>query len=271
MAKNEFLEKLRAGDVLLGLGNMYPAAGIIEGMCAGWDYAWIDAQHGQMSYDSALAAMRAADVIGVSTVLRVPGHESGILGPFADLSPSAIMVPMVNTAQQADAVVRGLRFPPRGERSYGGRRVIDLGGREYYREQELGIIAQIETVEAAQNADSIIRTDGIDLLFFGPDDMKVRLGLPINTKPSENDELAGAMRKTAEAARGAGKFCGCVGADPATARMAVEMGYQMLVAGGDIVFLRTLAAQRLEEIRNAVKGKKTDAASPQSGGGLYGG
>ena len=95
MSVNTLIEKLQAGKVVLGLGNMYPAAGIIECMCKGWDFVWIDAQHGAIDYRAALNACRAADGQGVDTLLRVPGHEPGLLGKFADLGPSAIMVPMV--------------------------------------------------------------------------------------------------------------------------------------------------------------------------------
>lgn len=244
-----FLPQLRDGKVLLGLVNMYPAPGLIEGMCRGWDFVWIDAQHGQHAYDSVQAAVRAADVVGVESIVRVPGHEYGILGPFADLAPSAIMVPMVNTVEQAADVVKALRFPPLGLRSFGGRRVIDLHGRDYYRDAELAIIAQIETQEAVKNVKAISETKGIDVLFFGPDDMKVSMGLPIQSSPADNEQLAQAMRETAEAARAGGKFSACVAPNESIARMGIEMGYQVLVVGGDIAMLRVSSAQKLGDMR----------------------
>ena len=268
MRVNILAEKLRAGKVVLGLCNMYPASGIIEGMCPGWDFVWIDGQHGEMSYDACLHAVQAAMATDVETLLRVPGREPGMLGKFADLCPSAVMVPIVDNAAQAMAVVKALRFPPLGERSYGGRRVIDLDGREYYRERELLVVAQIETLDAVDNARDIIGTEGIDVLFFGPDDMKMRMGLPINTAVVENEQLRNALERTARAACDAGKFAAGVSKDGPTAEMMVGMGYRMLAGGGDIAFLRTMAAQKLSELTEAVEGA---AEKPKDGGssGVY--
>lgn len=269
---NRFLVRLREGKVLLGLCNMYPSAGIIEGMCQGWDFVWIDGQHGQIDYQAAASALRAACVANVDTLLRTPGDEPGMLGKWADLAPSAIMVPMINTVEQARAIVKALRFSLQGERSYGGRRVIDLYGRDYYREHELAVVAQIETEQAVRNADAIIGTEGIDMLFFGPDDMKVSLDLPINTAPSDNDRLIKAMQRTAAAANAVGKFACCVAGDAKAASMAVDMGFQVMVGGGDIGFMRAAAADKLDELR-AVAGDAGPAgkAAMKTGSDVYGG
>lgn len=253
--------------MLLGFNNMYPAAGIIEGMGNGWDYCWIDGQHGEMSYDSLMHAVRTAQFLGLETVIRVPSHESGILCSVADLAPSAVMVPMVNNAKEAKDAVNGLRFPPLGKRSYGGRRVIDLYGREYYQEQPLGLVAQVETLDAVANADEIAATEGVDVLFFGPDDMKVRMGLPINTKLDESDELQEAMRKVAAACKKHGKYAGCVGATPESLRTATSLGYQVIVGGGDIAILRVATAEKLAVLREALKG--TDTKAKTAGDGVY--
>ena len=270
MRANVLFEKIRAGDVVLGLGNMYPAPGIIEGMCKGWDFVWIDGQHGQLTLDSSLHALHAASAIGIDTVLRVPGHEYGILGPFADLAPSAVMVPMVNDAKQAENVVRGLRFPPLGERSYGGRRVIDVDGREYYRAREMILVAQIETFEAVENADQIAATQGIDALFFGPDDMKVRMEIDINASAVDNKQLRGAMEQTAKVARAAGKACGTVAPSVKAFQIAVDMGYQIVVGGADVMFLRAASARMLSDLHATLKEVSASGTDADSGGGVYG-
>ena len=246
---NALLEKLDADQVVFGLSNMYPAPGIIEGMCGGWDFVWIDAQHGEMSYDSCLHAMHAAAAVGIETVLRVPSHETGVACPLADLCPSALMVPMVDTPEDAAAVVKNLQFPPLGNRSYGGRRAVDIHGRQYYAEQRMMMIAQIETLEAVENAEAIIGRDGIDLLFFGPDDMKLRMGIDVNTAMTEHPRLREAMQQTANAARAAGKYCGTVAFDLPSVQLAFEMGYRLLVSGSDIAFLRLLSSQKIAELR----------------------
>ena len=253
MSENSLLQKLRRGQPVVGLTNACPAANIVERMGQGWDFVWIDAQHGQHAYDSVLQALRAAGVIGVETVIRVPGHEYGILGPFADLDPSAVMVPMVDTPEEAAAVCRGLRFPPIGNRSYGGRRMIDLHGRGYYRERELLVIAQIETLEAVENAELIISTPGIDVLFFSPDDMKVRLNVEIDTPISENESMMKAMKRVAMTAERAGKFAGCVAGTPEMLKIALGMGYRLIGCGSDVGFIRVGASRRLDEVKGVLE------------------
>jgi 4-hydroxy-2-oxoheptanedioate aldolase len=250
------LEKLQARQLVFGLSNMYPAAAMIEGMCRGWDFVWIDGQHGQISYDAQAATIRAAAVIGVATLVRVPGHEPGIIGPVLDLAPDAIMIPMVNNAVEAAHIAAATHFAPCGNRSYGGRRVIDLYGREYYRQHQPLVVAQIETIEAVENAAHIAATEGIDVLFFGPDDMKVQFDLPINSAIAESAPLRDAMQKTARAARDAGKFAGCVAPNAATVKICADMGYHLLVGGGDAGFLRTAAADKLAEVRGAAPGQR---------------
>jgi 4-hydroxy-2-oxoheptanedioate aldolase len=252
MVPNRLLERLRQNQVCLGLANTLPAPGIIESMCRGCDFVWIDGQHGQFSYDGLLNAIRAAAVVDVDVLLRVPGHEHSTLCLHADMGPAAIMVPMVNTAAEAEQAVRGLRFPPRGVRSFGARRLADLYGRDYPWEREMAVVAQIETAEAVGNADAIAAVDGVDCLFFGPDDMKMSLGIPMDVAISADARLQDALERTARAARAHGKALGCVCATPELARFAVERGVRLLAGGGDAGFLKTAAAARLSELRNAL-------------------
>ena len=184
MEPTRFRKRLQDGEVLVGLSNNYPSAALIETVGALWDFIWIDGQHGQFSYDNALTAVRTADLVGVDTILRVPGQEAGVLGLYADMLPSARMVPMVNSAQQAAAVVDATRFPPLGNRSFGGRRPIDVLDREYYLGYEPILVVQIETPEAVDRADEIAATDGVDALLLGADDLKIQMGISVNACPS---------------------------------------------------------------------------------------
>lgn len=265
MGPNVMMDRLRAGEILLGLCNMYPASGIIEGMCRGWDFVWIDGQHGQHDYRSLLHAVVTAQSMGVASLVRAPGHDPDVLGQLADQCPSAVLVPMVNSADEAGAVVRALRLPPAGGRSYGGRRVYDLYGRSYNTDCELGVVVQIETLEAVDAVDEIVGTDGVDGVFFGPDDMKIRMGLPMTTPLDESDRLREALKHTAAAANAAGKFAAVPAATPEAATMAVELGYRMLVGGSDVGFMRLGAEAKLASMRaiatDATQGNPTSDAS----------
>ena len=248
-------DRLTNGDVALGFALALPAAAIIEHAGRIWDWIWIDSQHGQHDYRSMLECVRVADACGVAPIARVPGHDPGVIGRVLDMRPTGIMVPMVDSLDDAHRIVEAVRFPPLGKRSYGGRRAIDLEGRDYFQtaDERMLLVTQIETREAVQNAEAIAAAEGVDVLFFGPDDMKVRLGIPINTPIDESDVLARAMEDTMAAAKNAGKIGGCIAATPESLSMAVSLGYRMIVGGGDVPFLRTASSARLAELRAALR------------------
>src|SRR5688572_16430452 len=116
-------KRLAAGEVLFGLAHHYPSTAVLESMGGGWDFVWVDAQHGQHSYESALEAVRVAQGMGLDTLLRVDSRDPDVLGKYADTGSSALMIPMVNNAAQAETIVSALRYPPAGDRSYASRRL----------------------------------------------------------------------------------------------------------------------------------------------------
>lgn len=248
---NDLHEKLKNGEVALGVGLTYPNPNCIESMAKGWGWLWIDGQHGQLDYATILHAVQVAQGAGIPTITRVPGHEPGFISMALDTATDGIMVPMVDTPEQAEEIVKAVYFPPLGNRSYGGRRVIDVRGMDYYKtaNEDLLVVAQIETPEALSRAEEIVAVDGIDVLFFGSDDMKMRLGLPIDTPIHEPKELRRAAEAVAAAARNADKIAGCVAATAVSFRHAVSQGYRLIVGGADIGFLRAASAAKLAELR----------------------
>jgi 4-hydroxy-2-oxoheptanedioate aldolase len=248
------LRKMLSEKVVLGLNMSFPNPACIESMCRGWDFLWIDGQHGQLGYDAMLQSVRIAEYTGISPIVRVPGHSGESLGPTADMCPAGIMVPMVNSREEAERISRALHFYPRGNRSYGGRRPIDLYGREFFKTEDMIVIAQIETLEAVKNADEIAAVEGIDCLFFGPDDMKLQLQLPINSAVNEVPVLKEAMIKVAAAANRYGKYIGVPATTEGSFRFSVELGYRLLVCGSDSFFLRSGAEAKLAECRKLIGG-----------------
>ncbi len=249
MNKN-FKERLTAGKVLLGVATSFPATGIVESIGGTWDWIWIDGQHGQLDYHDLLGCVRAADLAGAASIVRVQSHDFGAIGRVADMAPAGLMVPMVNNAEEARTVVNALRFPPLGQRSFGGRRIIEKGGLEFFKRvnDECLLVAQIETPEAVENAEAIAATEGVDVLFVGADDLKVRMGMPIGTAFQDSDELTKVMTDVAAAARNAGKAVGCVTVTPETLRAAVSLGHRFVACGSDGSFLRAASTDK----RNAM-------------------
>lgn len=253
MESSRLRKRLSDGEFLLGLCNHYPSAAIIETIGAMWDFIWIDGQHGQFSYDNALNAVRAADLVGTDSILRIPGQEYSLLGPYADMLPSALMVPMVNNQQQARDVLNAARFPPLGNRSYGGRRPIDLLGRDYYLNPGPVLIAQIETPEAVDLACDIAAVEGIDVLFLGADDLKVQLGISIDAPNLETEVIVKAMARVARAAKDAGKFAGCFAGTTELVKYSADLGYQIIAIGGDMKLLREACIEKNNLFQKTLK------------------
>lgn len=244
MLNNQLGERLQSGEIAIGIASIFPAVGIVEIMAPGYDWLWIDHQHGQHTYETVANCCRAADLIGVPAVIRVPADDSGVLCTYADLDPQGIMVPMVNSAEHADAVISGLSFPPRGHRSFGGRRVGDRHGRFYPETVSPVSVLQIETRAAVEAAADIAAVDGVDVLFFGGDDIRLSYGKRMDASYADDAELRHAFESTARSATDAGKVAGCVAGAPDLAKRAADAGYTMLAAGGDMSFLRAAADHR---------------------------
>ena len=87
---------------------------------------WLDAQHGQMGYGDLLSLVRACDLVGTASIIRVASHERGVISRALDTGATGIIVPQVNTAEDAAAVVQAARCPPIGDRSWGGGRAGDV-------------------------------------------------------------------------------------------------------------------------------------------------
>jgi len=248
-----FVERLRNGQTQLGFCVMYPAAGIIEGVGRDWDWFWIDGQHGQFGYTDLLNAVRACDVMGKPAFIRVAGHEAGPIGMALDCAATGIIVPCVDTPEQAAAVVRAAKFPPLGNRSYGGRRPVDLGGRGYSHtaNQDTMLICQIESPEAIENAPAIAAMPGVDGLFLGPDDITLRRGCEM-TGPRPMEMLTKDMQAVADACREYGKIAviPAVGAERQT--LARDMGFGMIVGTADVVLLRTGSVESAKAAREVI-------------------
>lgn len=253
--KHQVLEKLENGEVALGIGLMYPNPSCIESMGKGWDWVWIDGQHGQHDYMTNLHSVQIAELAGLASITRVPGNNSECIGRVLDTGTQGIMVPLVNTPEQARASVDAAKFPPLGQRSYGGRRVIDRDSRSYCRlaNEHVLLVVQIETVEAISKARDIAQVEGVDALFFGPDDMKMRMGIPIDTPIEESGQLLEAMGEMAQAALSAGKIAGCIAPTASPLKRATQLGYQLIVGGTDVGFLRNGSATKCEELRAALR------------------
>lgn len=235
---SSFLERLAAGQTQIGMCNMYPSPGILERIGSDWDFIWIDGQHGQLDYNDMIAQVRACEHAGTASLVRIPWLEAGIIGKVLDTNASGVIVPCIDSVEEAKLAVAAAKFPPLGRRSYGGRRVIDIKGRGYSdtANKDQLLIVQIESPAAVKAAAAIAAIDGVDALMIGPDDLSLRRGRSM-TAPRDVKALSIDIKAIAEAARKHGKMVMGVGIGEEMFKIHQDCGYQLIVAGGDVPFL----------------------------------
>jgi len=229
---------------LRGFVATYPAPGMIEGIGAGWDFIWIDGQHGQYAYNDLLAMVRACDLVDTASLVRVPWNEQSQIALVADMNASGVIVPCVDSVEEARRAIETAKFPPIGRRSFGGRRPNDIDGRTYGESanDDFKLIVMIESPQAVEQADAIAALPGVDGLFLGPDDVMLRRGHSMTTPRSE-ETLGEDMQRVSDACRAHGKLSMMVGLSARTMQLCLDKGFGMIVTGYDSLYLREGAAK----------------------------
>lgn len=210
---------------------------------AGFDFAVIDLEHSAMSIETAARHIGTALYAGVSPIVRIPTLEPGIVQRVLDAGAEGIMVPHVDTVDQARAAVRAMRFPPLGTRGVGSTSRAGAWGAtsrdDYlrYGQEEVVLIAQIESSEGVRNAGAIAALEGVDALLVGAADLSVGEGR------SEGDpEIVELIAQAVAAARDAGQPVGNAGGATAEyVRAAVAAGFTFTMMSNDASLLRTAA------------------------------
>jgi 4-hydroxy-2-oxoheptanedioate aldolase len=231
-------ERWAAGGTTLGAWLAMPSViGAESTARIGFDYVCADLQHGVLDYADSVGLFQAVLLGGSTPIARVPWNEPGVVGKVLDAGAEGVIVPMVNSAEQAAAAVRAARYPPLGARSYGPT-AVGARSRDYatIANDTIAVIPMIETVEALGNLDDIVSVPGVDAIYVGPADLSLSLGLP----PGNNDD-APAFREALDAivagCRRHGTVPGIHATGSLTARR-VEQGFAMVTVTSDAVALR---------------------------------
>jgi 4-hydroxy-2-oxoheptanedioate aldolase len=169
-----------------------------------------------------------------------------------DMGCAGVIVPCVDTVEQARDLVFAAKFPPLGGRSYGSRRLVDLQGRLFVEQANARslLIIQIETPLGITNAEKIAAIEGVDALFLGPDDVMLRRGFSMNT-PRTPESLGADMREVVRACRKYNKKAVTIGIGPEMSRFTIDCGFDLIVGGGDVGFLATGSKKAADEMRAA--------------------
>jgi 2-keto-3-deoxy-L-rhamnonate aldolase RhmA len=246
----------------LGIWIKIPAMEIMELVAlAGFDFVVIDLEHSTISLESAYQLIGTALLTGVSPLVRVPGLDPGLIQRVLDAGAEGIMVPHVDTVEQARAAVSAVRFPPLGQRGVGSTsRAGAWGARplaDYlrYGQEEVVLIAQIESSLAVRNAGSIAALDGVDALLVGAADLSVSQGLAA-TDPAVVELIAEAVRQSQAAGTPVGN---AGGADVASVRAAVDTGFSFTMMSNDASLFGAAAKSAVTAARSLEKGRNVRA------------
>ena len=144
----------------------------------GFDSLTVDMQHGVVDYQAAVSMLQAVSTTGVIPLARVPWNDPAFVMKILDAGAYGVICPMVNTREEAEALVRACRYPPRGHRSWGPVRASIYAGADYgdHANDELIVMPMIETAEALKNLDEILSVPGVDAVYVGPSDLSLALG-----------------------------------------------------------------------------------------------
>lgn len=247
---NDFRARLKKGDKLLGTMVTLPSAPAAEVLASlGFDWLFVDAEHGPLETAELLGILTAVNR-RAACLVRVPSCDAVQIAKVLDLGADGIIVPQVNTAEQAQAAVRFARYPPDGTRGVGLARAHGYGlkFKEYVdsANREIAVVVQAENAAAVENIDAIVRVPGVDAVLLGPYDLSASLG-----KMGQVDDPAvvAAIARVTDACRAAGMPLGYFGVNAAAVRPYVARGYTLIVAGVDTTLLAGAARGLLAELR----------------------
>ncbi|GAA1406527.1 2-dehydro-3-deoxyglucarate aldolase [Glutamicibacter uratoxydans] len=228
-----------------GLWITYRDAAVVEtGAAEGFDWVCVDGQHGHAELADYRALFEAAHVYGIPAGVRVPSNEVGHLGRAIDAGARIVIVPTVETAQQALGIIETCRFAPRGKRSYGPTRLIPR-----YPVQTPGLVESdplvalmIETAKGLENIDEILAA-GPDAIFVGPYDLALSCGWTLEQLTLGDQQHV--LREIAQRAAAAGVVPGVYAGEIGLARRMVELGFKFMPVSTDSALISMAARQLL--------------------------
>lgn len=216
----------------------------------GFDAVCIDTQHGLIGDDTVLGMLQALTASGTRTLVRVPGHGAEPIGRALDRGADGVIVPLVDTAEQASAAVAACRFPPDGGvRSFGPIRPSWLGRDRLAPGR---CVVMVETATAVTNLDAILGVEGVDAVFVGPSDLALAHGMPVAAQHDDGPrsaEYAGLLRDVFGRCAAAGVPAGIYCDSPADVRRFRALGATYTFLGAEHAFLRAALTAALAESR----------------------
>lgn len=202
---------------------------------AGFDWLWVDAEHGRFNEVSASLAC-AVNTGGPPVFVRLPDRSATAIKRYLDIGCDGIILPQVSSLAEVNEIARAALYPPHGERSIGIARAQGYGARfeECLRNRDYAILVQIETVSGVTNAQEIIEHDAVDGVIVGPYDLSGSFGIPGEI---DSSQVVESIAWVLTLSKGAGKPCGVFAATPEKAKAYAAQGFRLIGVGIDTTIL----------------------------------
>ncbi|AVS74914.1 4-hydroxy-2-oxoheptanedioate aldolase [Paracidovorax cattleyae] len=266
---NAFKQALRRAEpqigLWLGLADPYTAE-----LCAtaGFDWLLVDGEHGPNDLRSMLGALQAIAAYDTQPVVRLPQGDAALIKQVLEIGATTLLIPMVENAEQARALVQAVRYPPQGIRGVGSglARSSRWGAdRDYLRtaNDRTCLLVQVETAAAVAQVEAIAAIDGIDGVFIGPADLSASMGY---LGQPAHPEVRAAIDKAIGQILAAGKAPGILCVDEALARHYIALGARFVAVGVDATLLAQAASGLAGRFRSSGSAAATTDARPAATG-----
>lgn len=250
---NRLKQALASGRTQYGLFLGLPDTTCAE-ICAGAGFDWlvVDTEHGPFDLPAVLRHLQTIAAYDVQAIVRPVSDDRNVLKQLLDTGVQSLVVPMVESAEQAVELVRSVRYPPAGVRGLGtalarAARWTRIPGYLHKANDQVCLLAQVETGRAVRALPGILEVEGIDGIFVGPSDLSASMGHIGNPR---HPDVVKVIREVLRATRSAGKAAGVLALDPAHIQDYRDHGANMIGIGTDTLLLANSAQQLAESVRD---------------------
>ena len=216
----------------------------------GFDSLTVDMQHGVVDYQVAVTMLQAISTTKAIPLARVPWNDPARLMKILDAGVYGVICPMINTREEAEALVRACKYPPRGYRSWGPVRASIYAGADYgdHANEDIVVMPMIETAQAVSNIDDILSVPGVDAVYVGPSDLSLTMGCKPRLDQTD-PPVVEAQLKIVAACKRHGVAAGIHNATAAYALKMIEAGYQFVTLASDSRHMAAKAAEEVAAVR----------------------
>ncbi len=236
---NQFKRGMKAGKAQIGLWSSLSSHYSVEVIAgSGFDWLLLDTEHSPNDLENVVTQLQAASAYPTTAIVRPAWNDMVLIKRFLDVGVQTLLIPYVQTAEEAAAAVSYMRYPLRGVRGVAGTTRATRFGRvkDYFKhvEEELCLLVQVETQQGLDNLDAIAATDGVDGVFIGPADLSAGLG---HLGDIGHPEVQKAIEDAIKRIRKAGKAAGILTPSETDARRYLDLGCLFVAVGADVGLL----------------------------------